>query len=85
MLITEAFMRSLMIVAFFSLTKEFNRVFGMLNNQTKLAIIVFTVHIVFEKLGEITRGINSVDTEIVDPELEKLENDEEEEEEDEEE
>ena len=67
MLITEAFMRALMIVAFFSLTKEFNRVFGMLHNQTKLAIIVFTTHIVFEKLGEITRGINTVDTEIVDP------------------
>ena len=65
-LIIEAIARVLAVLAFFSLTKEFPRVFGGISEHTRIGVIVFLNHVLFEKLGPIVRGVRTVDADYLD-------------------
>jgi len=66
LLFVEAIARVLTVLAFFALTKEFPRVFGGISEHTRIGVIVFVTHILFEKLGPILRGVRKVDTDYLD-------------------
>lgn len=66
LLFIEALARVLSVLAFFALTKEFPRVFGGISEHTRIGVIVFCTHILFEKLGPILRGVRKVDTDYLD-------------------